>query len=437
MATKHNQIIRYIESLAVGDKISVRGIAKLLHLSEGTAYRAIKDAEMKGLVSTIERVGTIRIEQQQQQYLADHLTYKEMVHITQATVLAGDSGLNRTFKRFIIGAMTTEAIEHYLSADALMIVGNREEVQLQALRHNMAVLITGGFTASSQVIELANERELPLISTTFDTFTVASMINQGILDQTIKQEIITVNDVFRDLNHSHSLTIYDTIKEFHNVSKKTGLSRFPIVQNGRLVGVVTAKDLIGCVESTPLEKVMTRNPIFVKPYMSLATVSHKMVWEDLEMFPVVEDNMDLLGVISRQEVMKNMQNISMHAQSGHTYQETITAHLNDYSNDQHSLYDYFIVIQPPMVNSLGTISYGVLSELITTVAEQKIMQSSLPRHVLEKLDLHYFQLIQLGNVIQFAVTIFYNNRRTTLLQVDVFHENTIIAKAILTMQSIE
>lgn len=65
------------------------------------------------------------------------------------------------------------------------------------------------------------------------------------------------------------------------------------------------------------------------------------------------------------------------------------------------------------------------------------MQSSLPRHVLEKLDLHYFQLIQLGNVIQFAVTIFYNNRRTTLLQVDVFHENTIIAKAILTMQSIE
>ena len=62
MATKHEQIIQYIETLPVGEKLSVRTIAKNLNMSEGTAYRAIKDAENIGLVSTIERVGTIRIE---------------------------------------------------------------------------------------------------------------------------------------------------------------------------------------------------------------------------------------------------------------------------------------------------------------------------------------------------------------------------------------
>lgn len=62
MATKHDQILKYIEGLPIGDRISVRSIAKNLSVSEGTAYRAIKDAENIGLVSTIQRVGTIRIE---------------------------------------------------------------------------------------------------------------------------------------------------------------------------------------------------------------------------------------------------------------------------------------------------------------------------------------------------------------------------------------
>lgn len=69
MATKHEQILNYIESLPVGDKISVRQIAKVMNVSEGTAYRAIKDAENKGFVSTIERVGTIRIEKRKKTIL--------------------------------------------------------------------------------------------------------------------------------------------------------------------------------------------------------------------------------------------------------------------------------------------------------------------------------------------------------------------------------
>ncbi|MEW9033071.1 MAG: winged helix-turn-helix transcriptional regulator, partial [Planifilum fimeticola] len=52
MPTKHEQILRYIEQLDVGEKISVRTIARELGVSEGTAYRAIKEAENQGLVNT-------------------------------------------------------------------------------------------------------------------------------------------------------------------------------------------------------------------------------------------------------------------------------------------------------------------------------------------------------------------------------------------------
>src|SRR5690625_6935474 len=76
MTTKHEQIIQHIIRLEVGKKISVRQIAKSLNVSEGTAYRAIKEAENQGLVSTIERVGTIRIERKKKDNF-EQLTYAE------------------------------------------------------------------------------------------------------------------------------------------------------------------------------------------------------------------------------------------------------------------------------------------------------------------------------------------------------------------------
>ena len=54
--TKHDIVIEFIESLDVGEKVSVRQLARQMNISEGTVYRAIKDAENEGLVSSIPKV---------------------------------------------------------------------------------------------------------------------------------------------------------------------------------------------------------------------------------------------------------------------------------------------------------------------------------------------------------------------------------------------
>lgn len=144
--TKHEQILAHIESLAVGQKISVRKIAKDLEVSEGTAYRAIKDAEQLGLVATIDRVGTVRIEKKTREEI-EHLTFGEIVKIIDGQVLAGRNGLHNTLTKFAIGAMKLENVVKYLTKNTLLIVGNRMDVQLEALRHGSAVLITGGFSS--------------------------------------------------------------------------------------------------------------------------------------------------------------------------------------------------------------------------------------------------------------------------------------------------
>ncbi|MHB1682792.1 MAG: GntR family transcriptional regulator, partial [Bacilli bacterium] len=95
MTTKHDQILEHIENLSIGHRISVRQVAKQLAVSEGTAYRAIKEAEGQGLVTTIERVGTVRIEKKQRRDI-DRLTFAEVVNIVDGSVLGGRSGLHKT-----------------------------------------------------------------------------------------------------------------------------------------------------------------------------------------------------------------------------------------------------------------------------------------------------------------------------------------------------
>ncbi|GAY74972.1 cytosolic protein [Sporolactobacillus inulinus] len=194
METKHEQIIKYIENLEIGSKISVRQTAKALQVSEGTAYRAIKDAETQGLVSTAERVGTIRIEQKVQESI-EKLSFDSVVNIVDGQVLGGKAGLSRTLNHFVIGAMEMDAMKRYIGANDLMIVGNRESVQEYALKEGAAVLITGGFNTSERIKRLADQTGLPVISTSYDTFTVAAKINRAIYDQLIKKEIVHVSDI--------------------------------------------------------------------------------------------------------------------------------------------------------------------------------------------------------------------------------------------------
>src|SRR3954451_6338965 len=132
-------------------------------VSEGTAYRAIKEAENKGYVSTIERVGTIRIERKKKENI-EKLTFAEIVNIVDGQVLGGRGGLHKTLNRFVIGAMKLEAMMRYVEPGNLLIVGNRDNVHRISLQRGAAVLITGGFDTTEEVKALADELELPVIS---------------------------------------------------------------------------------------------------------------------------------------------------------------------------------------------------------------------------------------------------------------------------------
>ena len=60
LGAKSDMIIEYIERLPEGARVSVRGLSKELGVSEGTAFKAIRLADERGLVETRPRAGTVR-----------------------------------------------------------------------------------------------------------------------------------------------------------------------------------------------------------------------------------------------------------------------------------------------------------------------------------------------------------------------------------------
>ena len=436
MTSKHQQIIRYIESLPVGEKISVRSIAKNMEMSEGTAYRAIKEAENIGIVSTIERVGTIRIERKTKDNL-EKLSFGEIIKIIEGEVFGGHDGLDKILNRFVIGAMTLDAMTRYIQPESLVIIGNREDAQLLALNQGAAVLITGGFQATPQLIQKADELKIPLMGTTYDTFTVASLINRAMTDQLIKKKIMIVADIYNDIENTNYLRMDQTVKEYRQLSEKTGNSRFPVINHSnRLVGVVSAKDILGKADTLTMERVMTKNPSVSKLHASVASVAHSMIWNGLEMLPVVQDNMELIGIISRRDVMKAMQLTQRQPQVGNTFEDDVSENLEIVEVNTTSAYFNFTVT-PQMTNNLGMLSFGVLCEVVSVASKEFIHRSQRRNTVIEQLEMHYLKMIPIESNISIQIQTLDNGRKVSKLDISVLLENSVVAKAIMSNQLME
>ncbi|OYD08427.1 DRTGG domain-containing protein [Paludifilum halophilum] len=436
MATKHEKILEYIEGLDIGHKISVRSIAREMGVSEGTAYRAIKEAETQGLVSTVERVGTVRIEKKHRSEI-ERLTFAEVVNIVDGQVLGGRTGLHKTLNRFVIGAMKLEAMMRYVEPGHLLIVGNRDNAHRISLERGAAVLITGGFDATEEVKALADRLELPVISCTYDTFTVAAMINRAIYDRLIKKEILLVEDMLSPDQPPVFLTLDDPISRFHQSVRETSHSRYPVVDgNGRLYGMITAKDVVGHSSGERVERVMTKNPITVTPKTSLAAAAHEMVWEGIELLPVVNSQHQLLGVISRQDVIKSLQYMQKQPQVGETINDLVFRGFQEVRDKDGSI-AFKGFVTPQMTDPLGNLSTGVLTSLLTEAAYRMLRRQHRGDMVADNLSLYMLKPVQLEREVLISPRIIDRGRKVGKVDVEVVHEGQIVAKALVTAQLIE
>jgi CBS domain-containing protein len=81
------------------------------------------------------------------------------------------------------------------------------------------------------------------------------------------------------------------------ILKRTGISGVPVLKGGRLVGIITRKDLLQKAEETQLGLLMTPDPITISPGATIRDAASLMIKHSIRRLPVVEGE-KLIGLIS-------------------------------------------------------------------------------------------------------------------------------------------
>ncbi|GAB6988470.1 DRTGG domain-containing protein [Paenibacillus pini] len=434
--TKHEQLLQHIEGLKIGTKISVRKLAREMAVSEGTAYRAVKDAENLGIVVTKDRIGTVRIEKKPRN-ISEQLTFADVVEIVEGHVLGGAEGLHKNLYKFVIGAMKVDAMVRYIDAGSLLIVGNRDNAHILALEQGAGVLITGGFGTSREVKALADKLSLPIFSSRHDTFTVASLINRAIFDRLIKKKIMIVEDIVGSRPKIHALKLSNTVGESLALAERIEEERIPVTDEwNRVIGIVNRRDMTDLPEDQSIEKVLIRNPVTAALQTSLASAAQIMMWEGIDFLPIVDRNRKLVATVTRKEVLQAMRDARAQPQLGETFDHLIWNGFADERDEEGRLF-FHGFITPQMATELGTISEGVLTTVMSQAAVKAAKDITGNDFVLDNMTTYFLRPVQIEDPIEVLPKLLETSRRTCKIEIVIIHAENLVAKAVMTLQSIE
>ena len=109
-----------------------------------------------------------------------------------------------------------------------------------------------------------------------------------------------------------------TMRELEGLFEEYDFNAFPVVEDGKLLGIVTKFDFLRAFAFTTSQvvphfdelmertvaEVMTEIVVHVEPAASLTRVLHLMVDLKSRSFPVLGPGNELLGMISRDDVMR-------------------------------------------------------------------------------------------------------------------------------------
>ncbi|HEY7219813.1 MAG TPA: CBS domain-containing protein [Candidatus Binatia bacterium] len=112
----------------------------------------------------------------------------------------------------------------------------------------------------------------------------------------------------------------DLLSRAAHKMKAGGFRRLPVVSNGKLVGIITERDLRehrGHLEHTKINGVMTENPITVRPETILEEAAQIMLERQIGGLPVVHEGR-LIGIITSTDVMRAFLDVMGASKGGST-----------------------------------------------------------------------------------------------------------------------
>jgi len=96
-----------------------------------------------------------------------------------------------------------------------------------------------------------------------------------------------------------------TAKDVMDIIRTTRHDGFPVVDGTRVMGYISARDLLFVHPTTPVSKIMSRHLIVADPDMSINDAARVIFRSGIQKLPVVDKENNLIGIISNADVIRS------------------------------------------------------------------------------------------------------------------------------------
>lgn len=162
--------------------------------------------------------------------------YANIVETVEGAMVVGDENSYFNEGKVLIAAANPDMMEYYISKGDLVILGNRYESQLCAIEMDAAcIIVCEGAAVSMTIKKLAQEHGCTVMTTPYDTYTAARLVNQSMpISYFMKTEDLI------------TFEMEDYIDDIKDVMASKRHRDFPILdKNGRYRGMISRRNLLG------------------------------------------------------------------------------------------------------------------------------------------------------------------------------------------------
>ena len=193
-----------------------------------------KDGTLEGLI-TIGDIAKTYMDTTDSYLLSRARTQYQRIAETIGGEVEGNSHGYFIEGKVMVGTANPDKMKEYIEENDMIIMGNREEDHLQAIEQNVSCIIVGlGIKVTEKVMKLAHEKDIVIISSPYDTFTIARLINQSIPVRYIMktENLVTFNTE-------------DFTDDIQEVMIKHRHRAFPVInKKGKCIGTISRRNFL-------------------------------------------------------------------------------------------------------------------------------------------------------------------------------------------------
>ena len=194
------------------------------------------DGDLEGIISVSDIANSYMNIYDSKILAKANTRYSNIIETLEGSLIVGDEKKYFNEGKVLVAAANPDMMEFYIEKGDLVILGNRYEMQLCAIEMGAAcIIVCEGAGTSKTIKKLANENGTTVITTAYDTFTVARLINQS----------MPVN-YFMKTENLITFESEDYLDDIREVMVTVRHRDFPILdKNGKYLGMISRRNLLG------------------------------------------------------------------------------------------------------------------------------------------------------------------------------------------------